>query len=354
MKYIGLDLHAKSFRVAVLDGRGRWVWEQTYATSGDELVRVVQAVAGRKCVVLEESTMAAWAYRVLAPHADRVVVADPCANRWIAGDENMNDAVAARKLAELLRAGLIQAVHHAPEERQLFKELVLLYHDTSHELGRAKSKLKAKFRQHGVSCEGSRVYGRADREAWLARVPARAARQQLSWLLERIDFLAEQKAEIRREVARQARAFPEMARFDAVPGIGLIRAATFFAVVDTPHRFARRSKLWTYCGLGIVRSQSGESAGPEHLTRRGNRLLKDAVKGAALSAVVQGDNPFARQQEQLLRQGVSPERAWLTGSRSMASTLWAMWRKDEPYRPRDGQRPPATGRRPKARTRQAA
>ena len=231
---------------------------------------------------------------------------------------------------------------------------MLLYHDTSHELGRAKSKLKAKFRQHGVVCSGSSVYGRAERAAWLERLPAGIARQQVRWLLARSDFLAEQKAEIRRELARQARAFPEIARFDAVPGIGLIRAATFFAIVDTPHRFPGRSKLWTYCGLGVMCSRSGESAGPEHLTRRGNRLLKDVVKGAARSAIAKGNNPFARQYEQLLHRGALPELAWLTVSRSMASTLWAMWRKDEPYRPRDGRRPPAKRRRQEARTRQAA
>jgi len=68
-----------------------------------------------------------------------VVVADPLHNHWIAGDEKSNDITAARKIAQLLRAGLIHPGHHSTQQRQLFKELVLSYHDTSGEVVRFKT-----------------------------------------------------------------------------------------------------------------------------------------------------------------------------------------------------------------------
>ena len=121
MQYIGLDLHAKSFGLAALDEESRLLWEQTRPTSGESLVRSVSALAGVKMLALEESTLADWAFRLLAPYA-QVIVADPRHNRWIVGDEKIDDLAAAGKLAELLRAGLLNPVHHAPRaERQAFK-----------------------------------------------------------------------------------------------------------------------------------------------------------------------------------------------------------------------------------------
>jgi len=41
MQYIGLDLHAKSFNLAVLDETGQVLWQQKRATSGESLVQLV-------------------------------------------------------------------------------------------------------------------------------------------------------------------------------------------------------------------------------------------------------------------------------------------------------------------------
>jgi transposase len=333
MQYIGLDLHAKSFSMAVLDEDSRLLWEQTTATSGESLVRLVSALSGAKTVALEESTLADWAFRLLSPHA-RVIVADPRHNRWIAGDEKIDDQAAARKLAELLRGGLLKPVHHSQSpERQTFKELVQAYHDHSKQIARYKNKLKAKFRRRGIPCGGSAVYGERDREAWLAKLPDEGTQVQGQLLWDTLDHLQAQQQFLRRKLASLGKQFVQLARFQKLPGVGLIRAATFFAFVDTPQRFATKGKLWTYCGLGIAKARSGETCGPQHLTYFGNRVLKDTLKGAAQSAIHAADNPFAAKYRRQVEGGTRPELAWLNTARSMANTLWAMWRRDEDYQP---------------------
>ena len=112
MQYIGLDLHAKTFSIAVLDKSGELMWKQTCRTSGETVVELMNTLAGAKKVALEESTLADWAFRLLSPHA-QVTVADPRHNHWISRDEKIDDERAACKLAELLRAGLLNPVHHS-------------------------------------------------------------------------------------------------------------------------------------------------------------------------------------------------------------------------------------------------
>lgn len=333
MQYIGLDLHAKSFSLAALGKDGEMLLEQTRATSGEGLVRLVNALAGDKVIAVEESTLADWAFRLLSPHA-KVVVAEPRHNRWIAGDEMIDDKAAARKLAELLRAGLLKLVYHTPSlERQEFKELVQAYHDLSKQITRHRNQLKAKFRRRGIPCPGTQVYSRRHRDEWLAKLPGEGARIQVQFLWETLDHLEDQQLVLDRKLKRLARQFVQVARFQDLPGVGLIRAASFFAFVDTPHRFATKSKLWTYCSLGIAQARSGQTAGPQHLTYFGNRVLKDTLKGAALSAIRAGDNPFADKYRRQVAEGMAPELALLNVARAIANTLWTMWRRDEEYQP---------------------
>jgi len=331
MRYVGIDLHAQHFSIALLEQDG-FTFEATMPTSLENLRDAMDAIAGPKTVVFEESTLAAWAYRTLLPHAEHVVVSDPCQNRWIGNDEKLDDEEAARKLAQLMRGGFIHPVHHADEGRQAFKELVLLYHQTTREVTRFKNRVKAKFRQHGIQCTGLDVYRSQSRGEWLGKLRAPGVDFQVGLILETVDHLAGQKKALKRRIASHSQRYPEIGRFCTVPGVGIIHAATFFSIVDDPHRFATRGKLWTYCGLGLAKRTSDQMTGPEHLTRRGNRRLKVIAKRSALLAMSRGSNRFARQYQTLLAKHQPHSKAWLTVSRSVVSTLVAIWRTGEEYR----------------------
>jgi len=262
MQYIGLDLHSKSFTLTVLDEQGGVLWSVTRATSGEQLVRQVTAVAGSKTIAVEEGTLADWAFRLLSPHA-KVLVCDPRTNRWIAGDEKIDDHVAARKLAELLRAGLLQPVHHSESaERQAFKELVAAYHDLTKQLTRYKNKIKARFRGRAIACPGAAVYAAQGRETWVAKLPGEGCRLEIQLLYDTLDHLEGQRQDLLGHINRLSRQFVQVERFQQLPGVGPIRAATFYAVIDTPQRFRTKGKLWSYCGIGIARQTSGQTQGP--------------------------------------------------------------------------------------------
>lgn len=335
-RYVGLDVHARHFSMAVMDPDGEFLFEKTYPMSLRRLRTAMELITGPKVVVLEESTLAGCVFRHLRPHVEQIVVADPYQNQLIARDENIHDVAAARKLAMLLRGGFIHPVHHPQDlDRQVFKEVVQAYHDTSRQVTRFKNKLKAKFRQHGIVCEGDDVYDARERDAWLARLPAAGVRFQVQQLFGSLAHFEQQKRQVKRELRRVGRAFEPIARFEKVPGIGPIRAATFFAFVDTPARFATKRKLWAYCGIGIAQRKSDQMAGPQHLTRRGNRTLKDVAKGAASHAIGQGDNVFAHQYARLIAKGTSPQMARLTVARAIVSAMAAMWRTGQPFAPQD-------------------
>jgi len=58
------------------------------------------------------------------------------------------------------------------------------------------------------------------------------------------------------------------------------------------------------------------------------------ISAATISAIQAKDNPFQRKYlDMTLLHGIAPHRAKLTIARDMLATMWAMWRKGEKYNP---------------------
>jgi hypothetical protein len=71
---------------------------------------------------LEEGTWAAWLYDVLKPHVQKIVVCNPRRNASLK-EGSKSDRVDARKLAELLRTGMLRAVYHGENGLRTLREL---------------------------------------------------------------------------------------------------------------------------------------------------------------------------------------------------------------------------------------
>jgi len=331
--YVGIDVHKSSSSICVMSPDGTVIFETTCATEPGRLITVLKTVADPKDVVLEETTIADFLYRELRPHVHRAVVCDPRHNAYISEDENLNDQTAAYKLAYLLRLNCIKPVHHPlSDARAEFKRVVLFRNDAASELAASRNRLKALFTSCLIPCEGTAIYAKKYREDWLTRLPKSGPRFRAQELYRRIDDGVAEVARIDSEVTRQARQFPEIKLFRQLPAIGLVRAATWFAIIDTPERFVNRGHLWAYCGIGLASRRSAGHQGPEHLNHNGNPALKNLLKSAAVAAINKGDhNRFQRQYEQSIAERREPALARLTVARSMATTMCTMWLTGEDY-----------------------
>jgi len=106
-------------------------------------------------------------------------------------------------------------------------------------------------------------------------------------------------------------------------------------VVGDVHRFANKKKLWLYGGLGMMKRESGGTIYENHLNQDYNRTLKYVLKIAAKGAIRAKDNPFRRQYLRLtMEKGLLPHRAELTIARSLAATVYGVWKKQQPYDPK--------------------
>jgi transposase len=333
--FIGVDVHCQFCEIAVVNGSGKVVHRDRCDTTIPALLQVVQAVPRPRALVIEEGPVAGWLWRGLHDAVQRMVVSEPRRNRLICDEGDKDDPIDAEKLAQLLRGGFVKEVHQAESlERAVFKQQVAVYHFRVRQRVRESLRLSSLFRQHGVMIRENAYVASADRPELLARLPANATLRESVQLLWRVyDELVEQEETWYKRLVQLAEKEEVVRRFEALPGIGWIRAATLYAYLDTPWRFRNKSALWKYLGIGLVRERTGN--GPERVgvPLVMHRLLKCTILGAARSAVVQGNNPFADLYGRWIKQGLSSSLARRNVARAQSATLWGLWKNGSAYRP---------------------
>jgi transposase len=335
--YIGADVDCKMTELAI-ERNQKVVARDRVSTDIKTLRNVLANVPGAKVMVIEEGTMSGWLYRNLSEAVDRFVVCDPRRNRMIYDDGEKTDSLDAAELARLCRAGLLREVYHTDDEGRLaLKETVALYHDRVRDAVRQINKLRAAAREHGLRIPSKALTSLPFRRAWLAQQEVEGLARRLSILWIGYDAAKKQVREVRCDLTRRMRAYPMIGYWCELPGIGLIRAVTLFAYLDTPWRFATPKKLWKYCGVGLKRTASGTDkqgrpkAGYIRLFRKVNRTLKASIQGAALSAIGQRNNPFANYYDRMVRNGIAPSNARHTVARKLLTVMWGMWKTNSRY-----------------------
>jgi transposase len=122
MKYIGMDVHKEAVVIAVVNSSGKLVMESIVETNASSILQFIQGVRGELHVTWEEGTWAAWLYDLLKPHVHQVLVCDPRRNALLK-EGNKSDKIDARKLADLLRTGMLRPVYHGEHGLRTLREL---------------------------------------------------------------------------------------------------------------------------------------------------------------------------------------------------------------------------------------
>jgi transposase len=183
-------------------------------------------------VTFEEGTSAAWLYDLLKPHVTKVVVCDPRKNALLKAG-NKNDRVDARKLSDLLRAGLLTPVYHGESGVRTLRELSRSYLAASKDLTRVMNRLKAIYRSWAIPCAGQEVYSPRHRAAWLEKLREAGVRRRAEQTYQQLDFLMGIRKETRKELLAESRKHPAHEFLEQIPRLGPIRVALLIALILT-------------------------------------------------------------------------------------------------------------------------
>jgi len=330
MRFIALDVHRDFCEVAIKDESGLRLAGKV-KTALAELQLFAQSLAPDDQVALEASEPALQIARILEPHVGAVVIANTRKLRAIAESKVKTDKVDAKTLCELLAAGFLPAVW-APDEftRALRRRL-----QRRAKLVRART--RAKNECHAVLARNlkgkspmSDVFGKKGRR-WLAALELPVDESEtVECCLREVDFLDSEIALIERELAVQALSSEEIRRLMTVPGVSLVAAATFVAVVGEAKRFSSAKKLVSYVGLDPRVRQSGEApARHGRISKQGSPEARHMLCEAAW-VLIRTPGPLRAFYERVrARRGA--QIALVATARKLSVLFWYLLTREEDY-----------------------
>lgn len=337
--YTSLDLHSRTSVLGVMNEAGEMLSTTRFDTRASNLKQAISELPDdhRIELTVEAAPMARWAHGVLVDLVDRLVICDPRSNRLISQSAIKNDEADVIALCRLLRMGELHEVWMSENEtRTVFHDQVFDLLKLRNQQRQLKTLIKTRFQAFGVlRLDGKEVFHPEKRQRWIDELPPhrRNSTEQLYLLL---DTTLGAWRDQMREVNRSGKAFPEIARFQEVPGVAEVGAAVFSAFVQDPNRFASGSQLCRYAALGITsRSSDGKPLGYERLDRRGQRELKNMSYHAWRTGIRRGHQCDVLRRfydASTIRTG-SKRHARLNTQRKVIKTLWSMWKNDSPFDP---------------------
>lgn len=281
--YVGLDLGSSRCHQTVINADGSLQMSRSIPISEQHLRTAFSALGDNVRVHLESGELTGWVSSVIKPLVAEVIVSHSRTLAWIGKDSQKDDAVDARKLAELLRLNQTHPVYcQTDDSRRLFKQLVTHHENLSHEQARLKSKIKARLRTLGIIRFDARLFTNSGQAALLDELKEPAIKLMLAQSFAVLSQLLDTETQAKQAMTAASKQFPEVRLLQTAPGVGIITACRFVAYVQTPHRFSNKRKLWRFCRLGITRRESnGKRLAHPRLDRAGVGSLKDVSRKVA-------------------------------------------------------------------------
>ena len=295
---------------------------------------------------MEESSLAGWIAGSLRPYVSELIVCDPRHNSLISRGGNKDDFADAFNLCRLLRMGELVPVYHSDDvHRADFKITVQQHLSFRDDHAKLKRQIKAKYHQAGmVDVTGTEVFSKQHRGRYLDQLPTKARRKMMERLYERLDDAGRLREESHDAMVELVRRYPEIKKFQRVPGIGVLGAHVFSAFIQTPDRFATKQKLWSYCRLGIrERSSAGKPLAHKRLNHSGSGILKAMSYQCWQSALrTKEPNEVSLFYQASLERTGDRVHARLNTQRKVLAVLWTIWKNDVDYNPKLLYSPPTS------------
>jgi transposase len=280
--YAGVDLHARSLFLCVLDRDGRQCFARNPTAAPEPFLQAVRPFRDGLVVGCECMHCWYWLADACRDHDIPFALGHALAMKAVHGSKTKCDRHDAEAIARLLKGGAFPLAYAYPRERRGLRDLLRarlrlvrqraeLYghvHTARRQanLPPVAGDLKYKSKRGGATADVSDPFVRRRVETHLA-------------LLEPLDA-AIRRLEADVEDAARVHYPTELAVLQSTPGVGPIPSLTVLLEIDAIERFDTRQQFCSYARLcGAVRESAGKRVGNR---RAGNAWLKWAFSEAAV------------------------------------------------------------------------
>lgn len=286
--YVGLDVHKASISVAMLAaGASKAVQWELANEPGEvrKLVRKLRREGGEELLCAYEAGCCGYGLqRQLRRQGVGCQVVAPSLIPRKPGDRIKTDRRDARKLAVLLRGGLLTEVRPPTAAEEALRDLCRCRDDARVDLMRARHRLSKLLLRRGLRSSARAWTPRHRQWLWSLELEHAAEKAVLEDYLLAVDQIGARLAELEVQLKAQAEQAPYRERVGwlrCFRGIDTVTAMVLLAELHGFERFAAPRQLMAYLGLVPSEASSGGSVHRGGITKTGNRHLRRLLVEAA-------------------------------------------------------------------------
>jgi len=330
--YCGVDLHARSMYVHIVDHKGKSVFDRDLTADPDEFLDAIKPY--RKNIVVGCECMFAWYWLADLCEDQRLPFAlgHALAMKHIHGGKAKSDKIDAGKLANMLRGGLFPLAYAYPRAKRQTRDLLRRRSFFVRQRGQLIAHIVNTNSQFNLPPLPKKLrYAKNRTPELLDRFTDPSTRLMIGADLNLIDHYGEQIAELESYLIRSAKVDDAVTfgLLRTIPGIGPILGLILLYEIDQIARFPEVGNFLSYSRLVRCEHSSAGKVKGSGGKKMGNAHLKWAFSEAACLMIRSVPAVKSWLQRQEKKRG--KRKALSVLEAKIGRAVYHLWRKQVPF-----------------------
>ena len=282
--YCGIDLHARTMYVCILNQAGEILVHRNMKAGPDPFLQTIAPYRENLVVCVECIFTWYWLADLCAREGIPFVLGHALYMKAIHGGKAKNDKIDAQKIAVLLRGGMLPQAYVYPAEMRATRDLLRRRMYLTRKRAELLTHIQNTNSQYNLPEIGKKLAYKANRTGVAERFPDPAVQKSMEVDLALIGHYDQLLSDVELTLVKAAKQHDAQALYllQTVPGIGKILSLVLLYEIHDIARFPRVQDFVSYCRLGKGAKESAGKRYGSSGTKIGNAYLKWAFSEAAV------------------------------------------------------------------------
>jgi len=320
--YCGVDLHAKTMYLCILDSEGKVVLHKNIKSKPDVFLKSIEPFREELVVAVECLFLWYWIADLCSDEGIPFVLGHALYMKAIHGGKAKNDRVDSHKIATLLRGGMLPMSYVYPQKMRSTRDLLRRRTHLMRKRSELISHIQNTIYQYNLPDIQKKLSRKSNREGLLEMFSDESLRKSMKIDLKLLDYYDELLPRLEHEISLIAKVHDgdSYFRIRSVPGIGRIPGLTILYEIEDIRRFPGVGDFVSYCRLVKTAKESGGKRYGTTGNKIGNVHLKWAFSEAAVLFLRR--NPEARKYRDRLARKHGKAKSMSILSHKLARALY--------------------------------
>jgi len=282
--YCGIDLHARSLYVCIIDQSGETIVHKDIKANSEALQNLLEPYIGNIIVGVECMHCWYWVADWCEDNGIDFILGHALYMKAIHGGKAKNDRIDSFKIAKLMRGGNFPLAYHYPKEMRATRDLMRRRMHIMRHGAQLKAHVKNTTSQYNLPTNKLNLRYPGAREQMRDRFPDPAVQKSIDLDLNLIDFYNKELSSVEWYIKKQAKQHNarDFNLLKTISGVGDILALSILYEIGDIKRFESVQKFASYSRLVKCKAESAGKTYGTQGNKIGNAHLKWAFSEAAI------------------------------------------------------------------------